>query len=104
MNIINQTEVFENWLECLKDSKGKTVITARIRRAAFGNFGDHKFLRDEIYEMRITVGAGYRVYYAKDGNITYLLLCGGDKSTQKKDIDKAVKLWKEIKNGQSDAI
>ncbi|WP_297224322.1 type II toxin-antitoxin system RelE/ParE family toxin [Gilliamella sp.] len=54
---------------------------------------------DEIYEMRITVGAGYRVYYAKDGDITYLLLCGGDKSTQKKDIEKAVKLWREIKNG-----
>ena len=99
MNIIKQTDVFESWLKKLKDFRGKAAIVARLDRAILNNFGDHKFLREEIYEMRITVGAGYRIYYAKEGDITYLLLCGGDKSTQKKDIEKAVTLWAEIKNG-----
>lgn len=83
----------------MKDSRGKVAITARIRRATFGNFGDHKFLRDGVFEMRVQVGAGYRAYYAKEAETVYLLLCGGDKSTQAKDINQAIKLWEKIKNG-----
>lgn len=94
---IKETEVFNKWLFKLKDIKGKVSIIRRIDRMKKGNFGDHKGLGDEVSELRITVGAGYRVYYTvKDGEII-LLLVGGDKSTQKSDIQKAKELAKELK-------
>lgn len=97
MNKIIQTDVFSKWLLKLKDKKGKAVVLARINRAKYNNFGDHKFISHGVYEMRIMDGAGYRVYYANVKGITYLLLCGGDKSTQKKDIEKSIEILKKIK-------
>jgi putative addiction module killer protein len=59
-----------------------------------GNFGDHKFCRDGVWELRVDVGAGYRVYYALTGDTIVLLLCGGDKDTQSSDINRACEYWK----------
>ena len=73
------------------------AITARIKKAAFGNFGDHHNVRGPIWELRIDTGPGYRVYYAQEGLTVYLLLVGGSKHSQTKDIERAEALWNEIK-------
>lgn len=96
MYIIEETEEFSNWLENLTDELAIVNIVARIERAKLGNFGDHKSIGNGIYEMRITKGKGYRIYYARKGNITYLLLIGGDKSSQEQDIKHAKALWQQI--------
>lgn len=73
-------------------------ITARIKRAQLGNLGDYKFLRDGLSEMRMDTGAGYRLYFTRRGDTVVILLVGGDKRTQDKDIERAVALaniWKE---------
>lgn len=95
---INQTNIFSDWLNDLKDPIGKAGIAIRIKRAESGNFGDSKLLPSTggIYEMRIFKGNGYRVYYAQQGETIYLLLMGGAKDSQQTDINKAVKLWQTI--------
>lgn len=75
-------------------------IVARIERVKLGNFGDHKSVGNGVYEMRITKGKGYRIYYARKGDITYLLILGGDKSSQEQDIKNAKALWQQIKSGE----
>jgi len=92
---IKETIYFSKWLRKLKDIQGKVTILRRIKRIKEGNFGDYKSIGDNIYELRITVGAGYRVYYTQRGDEIIILLLGGDKSTQSKDIAKAKKLSKE---------
>jgi putative addiction module killer protein len=94
MNIINQTQVFTDWLARLKDQIAKKRIVARIRLAENGSFGDHHFCADGVWEMRIHCGPGYRLYYAQEGSTVYLLLIGGDKQSQDRDIEKAKDLWK----------
>ena len=79
MNTINQTRIFVDWLDRLKDQIAKKRIVARIRLAENGNFGDHHFCGDGVWEMRIHYGSGYRLYYAQEGSTIYLLLMGGDK-------------------------
>jgi putative addiction module killer protein len=96
MNTIHETSSFSDWFEKLRDVKGRARIAARIDSARAGNFGDHKILDGGICEMRIDFGPGYRVYYAQDGLRLYLLIIGGDKSSQKKDIAKAKDLWRMI--------
>ena len=95
---IKETQLFAKWLLKLKDIKAKVAILRRINRIRQGNFGDTKGVGDNISELRITVGAGYRVYYTKRENKIVILLVGGDKSTQSKDIKKAKELLKEIEN------
>ena len=95
MFIIKETKIFSKWLLKLKDIRGKVAIFRRIKRVKEGNFGDHKSVGDGVSELRITIGAGYRVYYTKKGEEIIILLVGGDKSTQSKDIEKAKKLAKE---------
>jgi putative addiction module killer protein len=82
-----------DWLKLLRDSIAKVQIVKRVSRVEQGNFGDHKFCRDGVWELRIDVGPGYRVYYAQDGTQVVLLLCGGDKRSQDADIARAVKNW-----------
>ncbi|MCK3656999.1 hypothetical protein A4G19_15160 [Pasteurellaceae bacterium Macca] len=89
MNQIEMTEEFAEWLDKLKDPIAKASIGKRIKRAALGNFGDFKNLKGNLYEMRIDKGKGYRIYYTQKGEIIYILLCGGHKSTQQADITKA---------------
>jgi putative addiction module killer protein len=86
-------DLFQSWLDDLRDIRARVAIQRRIDRLAAGNFGDHKFCRDGISELRIDVGAGYRVYYAKVGQTVMLIVCGGDKRTQTADIERAVKYW-----------
>ena len=86
------------WLEALKDLRAKAQIQARMVRVAAGNFGDCKPLRDGVQELRIDYGPGYRVYLSRQGPILVLLLCGGDKADQSRDIERAIDYlndWKE---------
>jgi len=99
MNKINHTQAFDAWLLELKDIRAKRIIFRRINNAVDGNFGDHHFLRGGVWEMRIHYGPGYRLYYAQEGSMIYLLLVGGDKQTQSRDIEKAVAMWKAYREG-----
>lgn len=84
-----RTSGFDEWLRALRDPVGKARILARIRSAEAGNFGDCASVGDGISEMRIHAGPGYRVHFCRRGEVVYLLLCGGDKSSQQRDIRKA---------------
>lgn len=95
---IQRTEQFDKWLSSLKDINAKTRIAIRIRRMETGNFGDVQPVGEGVSELRIHYGAGYRIYFKNVGTTLVLLLCGGDKSTQTKDIMAAKNLAKEIKN------
>lgn len=97
INTLRKTDLFSEWLAKLRDMRGKARILARITSARAGHFGDCRSVGEGVFEMRIDVGPGYRVYYAQEGQQIYLLLLGGDKSTQKKDITKAKTLWQTIK-------
>lgn len=98
---IDRTEMFASWLASMADVSARARIVLRIRRAELGHFGDCKALGGGISEMRIDVGPGYRVYFARAGTAEYLLLCGGDKSTQQMDIQRAKALWDTISKGDS---
>ena len=98
---IDRTEVFASWLASMADVSARARIVLRIRRAELGHFGDCKALGGGISEMRIDVGPGYRVYFARAGTAVYLLLCGGDKSRQQMDIQRAKALWDTISKGDS---
>jgi putative addiction module killer protein len=86
---------FQSWLDRLKDLKARVAILRRVDRLLADNFGDHKYLEEGVYELRIDVGPGYRVYYGKRGKTLVLLLCAGSKRTQASDIAKAVEYWAE---------
>lgn len=96
MNTFLRTEEFDAWLFALKDKIGRARIIHRIRSAELGNFGDCEPVGDGVYEMRIHVGPGYRVYFARRGDIVYLLLVGGDKSSQKRDIKRAIEMVRAL--------
>ncbi|MDO5680692.1 MAG: type II toxin-antitoxin system RelE/ParE family toxin [Pelistega sp.] len=96
-NIINTTEEFSDWIDKLKDRQARSIILTRIRRASLGNFGNYKTVGNSIFEMKIDYGPGYRIYYAQEGKVVYLLLCGGTKKTQQDDIKYANNIWSEIK-------
>ena len=81
---------FVLWTRNLRDTKARVAIDRRLTRVAMENFGDHKFCTDGVWELRIDVGAGYRVYYAFEAQEVVLLLGGGDKSSQSADIRRAV--------------
>jgi putative addiction module killer protein len=87
---LEKTEAFDAWLRSLKDRTGKLRILARLTSAEQGNFGDFAPVGGDVFEMRIHYGPGYRVYYTRRGTTVYLLLIGGDKSTQKRDIKGAI--------------
>ncbi|WP_160187638.1 type II toxin-antitoxin system RelE/ParE family toxin [Escherichia coli] len=96
MITVLSTEIFDNWIDSLKDVRAKTKIQARIRRLKNGNSGDIEPVGEGFSEMRIHEGKGYRVYLKKNGKVIVVLLCGGDKSTQQKDILRAKAIYKEI--------
>ena len=97
MRTIQATEVFDEWFSSLKDKAGRFRIQARIDRTEEGNFGDCGPVGEGVSEMRIHYGSGYRVYIAQIGLDVVILQAGGDKSTQAKDIKKALKLARELK-------
>lgn len=88
---------FRNWIRDIKDDKTRARIRIRLNRIRLGNFGDCKSVGKGVNELRISFGAGYRVYYGKSRNDIVILLCGGDKGTQSKDIKIAQKYWSEYK-------
>lgn len=90
-----RTNPYLDWLKGLRDNQIKVAVIRRISRIESGNFGDHRFCRDGVWELRIDAGPGYRVYYALYGKRVVLLLCGGDKKTQASDIDRAVNYRKD---------
>lgn len=93
---IRQTKKFSKWLKNLKDSIAKIAIARRIVRMEEGNFGDSKSIGDKVFELRIDVGKGYRIYFTNKNCKIVFLLVGGDKSTQDKDIDAAKKMAEEV--------
>jgi len=93
---VRQTRFFTDWFSDLRDVKAKAKIAVRIERMTEGNFGDVKPVGEGVSEMRITYGPGYRVYFVQRGKEIVILLCGGDKSTQKANIRDAKQIAKEV--------
>ena len=92
---VRRTDEFSDWLRSLRDHQAKARIEVRIGRVEVGNLGDVKFF-DGIGELRVTYGPGYRVYFVQRGTEIVILLCGGDKDSQGRDIKRAKTLAKEI--------
>jgi len=92
---IIKSETFDSWFKGLRDKRAAARINARLRRVSLGNLGDVAPVGDGLLEMRIFYGPGYRIYFVQEGQVLIVLLCGGDKSTQKKDIKRAKELAKE---------
>jgi putative addiction module killer protein len=95
--IVERTRDFARWFRALKDSRARAVIAARIRRLADGNPDTQRSIGDGVRELKIDVGPGYRVYFVRTGGATLLLLAGGDKSTQDRDIFRAISMARELK-------
>jgi putative addiction module killer protein len=93
---IRKTENFSKWLDGLRDIRARARILVRIERLATGNPGDVNAIGEGVSELRIDYGPGYRVYYKKQGQKVVILLAGGDKSTQAKDIKTALRLAKNL--------
>lgn len=90
---------YQDWLDGLRDGTGRVAIQRRIDRIAdTGNLGNCSFYRDSVWEIKIDVGPGYRVYYVRIKKTIILLLCGGIKRTQKRDITRAVRQWQDYQN------
>ena len=96
MNIFERSEEFDTWLASLKDKTGRARIIHRIRSAEHGNFGDCEPVGEGVSEMRVHVGPGYRIYYTRRAKVVYLLLIGGDKSSQKRDIKRAIDMARNL--------
>ncbi|MNE43381.1 hypothetical protein D3C80_1375510 [compost metagenome] len=94
--LIQQTDTFANWHIALRDLRARIAIARRIDRAAAGNLGDVRPVGEGVSEMRVDVGPGYRLYFTRRGEMLILLLCGGDKSSQSRDIALAKRLAGEI--------
>lgn len=101
MFTIKRTNIFIDWLKGLKDRRASARIAVRIDRFEAGNPGDVRDVGDGVSELKINYGPGYRVYYVRRGKTIYLLLCGGDKRTQDRDIIEAKRLAKEWTNEEN---
>jgi putative addiction module killer protein len=94
-------EPFTEWLNAVRDKVAQARIRVRLRQVQAGNFGDCEPVGEGVIELRVHVGAGYRVYCGRHGKAVVLLLCGGDKSSQAADIKRAKELWSEWKRRQA---
>jgi putative addiction module killer protein len=97
MNTLLKTDVFDAWLCALQDRIAKARIIQRIDKAEAGHFGDTRPVGEDVHEMRVHVGPGYRLYYTRRAARVYWLLMGGDKSNQQRDIDKAIAMSRQLK-------
>ncbi len=93
---VRRTAEFIDWLVELGDVQARARIAKRLDRLRDGNFGDAKSVGDGVSELRFTFGPGYRAYYTMRGRVVVILLCGGDKRSQKRDIERAIYLAKEV--------
>lgn len=87
--LIDGRSVFSEWLDALSDHQGQAAIDGRLDRMAQGNFGDCRPVGGGVWELRVHSGPGYRIYYGEDGEVVVVLLCGGDKRSQRRDIIRA---------------
>jgi putative addiction module killer protein len=94
--VVEETEVYRGWINSLKDRVGRARIQVRVDRLVHGNPGQHRALTNGVSELKIDFGPGYRVYYTKRGDLLLILLAGGDKSSQQKDIETAIELVKNL--------
>lgn len=92
-------ETFDSWLRSLRDIEGRARILVRLKRVAEGNFGDVKSVGEGVSELRFDFGPGYRVYFAAPNELSIVLLCGGDKDSQERDIARAKRLAGELAGG-----
>jgi putative addiction module killer protein len=88
---------FADWLHSLRDLNARARIRVRLNRVRLGNLGDHKSVGEGVTELRLDFGPGYRVYLGQDGDVLVILLCGGDKRTQARDIATAQQYWQAYK-------
>jgi putative addiction module killer protein len=102
MPIIRKTDIFRKWMKKLKDAIAKAHINRRIDRLERGNPGDVEPIGEGCSEMRIDYGPGYRVYYKDTGREIIIILCGGDKSTQQNDINKAKRIAREEEDNENE--
>lgn len=93
---VRYSGVFSGWLSGLRDTIGRALILKRVDRIALGNFGDHKSVGGGVSELRLAFGPGYRIYYTRRGETVVILLCGGEKGSQSRDIELAKRMAKEI--------
>ena len=91
--VVSGKDLFADWFYSLADSAVRDVVIRRLMRVSDGNFGDHAPVGGGVWELRIHFGAGHRVYYGEQGAAIVILICGGDKHSQKNDIRRATKLW-----------
>lgn len=88
-------DLYQEWIDGLRDTRARVAIQRRVDRLSNANFGDHRYCRDGVWELRIDLGPGYRVYYAAAGAAIVLLLSGSDKRAQSAEIERAVACWKD---------
>jgi putative addiction module killer protein len=93
---VEMTEVYREWINGLRDHAGRARVQVRVDRLAHGNPGQHRMLTDGVRELKVDVGPGYRVYYTERRGVLIVLLAGGDKSSQAKDIKSAIMLAKSL--------
>ena len=96
MYVVRQTEEFQTWLDELNDMRAQIRIATRLRHAEAGNLVDWGSVGNDVSEFRIHYGPGYRLYFTRRGNLLIIMLAGGDKSSQKRDIKRAQKLATEL--------
>lgn len=96
MFTVLQTEEFQNWLDALRNRRAQARIAARLRLAEAGNLGDWKSVGGEVSEMRVDFGPGYRLYFTRRGRLLIVMLAGGDKGSQTRDIRRAQRILEEL--------
>lgn len=96
---VRETDEYRHWFEGLRDLAAQMRIGVRIRRVSLGNFGDTKSVGDGVSELRIPYGSGYRVYFIRRGEAVVILLAGGDKSSQRRDVERAKHLARKLEGG-----
>ena len=96
------SEPFTQWLRKLRDGTTRNRIRQRIARVRLGNFGDVRSVGEGVQELRIDVGPGYRVYFGRQGDTVVILLCGGDKRSQDRDIERAKRYWNDYRSRSHD--
>ena len=98
MFVLRLTAEFDSWLDGLQDKKAQVRIAARLRQVEAGNLGDWKSVGSAVSEMRVNFGPGYRLYFTRRGSVLIVMLAGGDKSSQTKDIKRAQQILKELES------
>lgn len=96
--VVAGKDLYDEWLDGLRDSVARIAIFQRVGRIEEGNLGDHRPVGSGVWELRIHCDPGYRVYYGEDGPVIVILLCGGDKKSQGKDIRLARRLWRDYRS------